>query len=234
MAPFDSQMEFDNSGLQVGDLAMPIESVMVCLDVTPQVIAQAAHANCELIVVHHPVLFHARKQLLSNDPAWLLARRGMACIASHTPLDCCAGGVNDLLAKKLALGEPALLTPLIRLCTLPKPITVKELTEHVSQKLITCVRYCDAGKPIKTIAICGGEGCHFLEDVYGYADAFLTGDAGYHDFLDAAQHGLTLLAAGHFETEIHIVPTLTEKLRTAFPDVKWHIAGEHGVLYHAA
>jgi len=227
-------MEFDNSGLQCGDFASAVASAMVCLDVTPQVIEQAARVNCELIVAHHPVLFRARKQLLSHDPAWLLAWHGMACIASHTPLDCCAGGVNDLLAERLGLGAPALLTPLIRLCTLPEPLTTKALADLVAQKLNTPVRYCDAGKPITQVALCGGEGCHFLGEVYGLADAFLTGDAGHHDFLDAAQQDLSLIAAGHFETEIQIVPALAEKLRTAFPDVRWHIAEEHGVLYHAS
>jgi len=226
-------MEFDNSGLQTGDFAMPVASAMVCLDVTAQVIAQAAQHNCGLIVAHHPVLFRARKQLPSHDPAWLLARHGMACIASHTPLDCCAGGVNDLLAEKLGLDVYARLNDLIRLCALPSPLTTRAFADLVSQKLNASVRYCDAGRPITRVALCGGEGCHFLEDIYGHADACLTGDAGHHDFLDAAQQGLSLIAAGHFETEIQIVPALAEKLRAAFPDVTWHIAGEHGVICHA-
>jgi len=232
-------MEFDNSGLQCGDFDTFVRQGLVCLDVTPEVIAQAARLQCELIVAHHPVLFRARKQLLSHDPAWLLARHGIACIASHTPLDCCAGGVNDLLAEALDLSEPAPLTPLIRLCSISEPLSAKVFAELVSQKLGAPVRYRDAGAPIRKIAICGGEGCHFLEEAYGRADAegvpdaFLTGDAGHHDFLDAAQHGLTLLAAGHYETEILIVPALAEKLRAAFPSVIWHIANEYGGLQYA-
>ncbi|MCL1952357.1 MAG: Nif3-like dinuclear metal center hexameric protein [Oscillospiraceae bacterium] len=233
-APFASQMEFDNSGLQCGDFACAVERAMVCLDVTPRVVEQAARARCELIIAHHPVLFRARKQLPAHDPAWLLARHGMSCIASHTPLDCCSGGVNDLLVRLLGLGEPALLPPLLRLCTLPEPLAAKALAALVSQKLSASVRYCDAERPITTVAICAGEGCHFLEEAYGRADAFLTGDAGHHDFLDAAQHGLALIAAGHFETEITLVPALTQRLRAAFPAVAWQIADEHGVLCHAA
>ena len=232
-APFASQMDFDNSGLQAGDFAMPVERAMVCLDATPQVIGQAVQARCDLVVAHHPVLFHARRQLLSDDPAWLLARRGMACIASHTPLDACPGGVNDLLAARLGLGDVTRLNDLIRLCTLSKPLTAKALADHVSQRLHGRVRYCDAGKPITTIAVCGGEGCHFLSEIEGHAGAFITGDAGHHDFLDAARHGLTLLAAGHFETEIHIVPALAEKLRAAFPCVEWHVANEYGAINYA-
>ena len=233
IAPFDTQLAFDNSGLQTGDFDTPVKSAMVCLDVTPQVIEQAVRAGCNLIIAHHPVLFHARKQLLSIDPAWLLARHGMACIASHTPLDRCAGGVNDLLAGLLGLGEPMLLSPLVRLCTLARPLSAKALAGLVSQKLDTPVRYSDAGAPINKIAVCGGQGCHFLDEIYGHADAYLTGDAGHHDFLDAAQHGLTLLAAGHYETEILLIPSLAEQLRAAFPGVKWHIADEYGAIKHA-
>jgi len=232
-APFASQMDFDNSGLQAGDFSLIVNDAMVCLDVTPAVVAQAARARCGLVIAHHPVLFHARRQLLSGDPAWLLARHGLACIASHTPLDACPGGVNDLLAQRLSLGEVTRLNELIRLVTLPEPLTAKALTDHISQKLNTPVRYCDAGNPISTIALCGGEGCHFLDEIYDHADAFLTGDAGHHDFLDAAQHGLTLLAAGHFETEIHVIPALAEKLRAAFPSVEWHVANEYGAIQYA-
>ena len=233
LAPFTSQMEFDNSGLQCGDFQSAVQQGLVCLDVTPAVIEQAVQANCDLVIAHHPVLFHARKQLLSRDPAWLLARHGLACIASHTPLDCCEGGVNDLLAERLSLGQTTRLNDLLRLITLPEPLTAKALAAHVSQKLSAPVRYIDAGSPISSVAICGGEGCHFLGDIYGHAQAFLTGDADHHNFLDAAQNGLTLLAAGHFETEIQVIPALAEKLRAAFPFVQWHIANENGAIQYA-
>jgi len=233
LAPFESQMEFDNSGLQCGDFALAVKGAMLCLDATPGVIEQAAQARCGLIVAHHPVLFHARRQLLSNDPAWLLARHGLACIASHTPLDCCKGGVNDLLAERLGFGNPARLNGLIRLIALPEPLAAKALAGYVSQKLSAPVRFIDAGRPISAVALCGGLGSHFLDDVHGHADAFLTGDADHHNFLGAAQNGLTLLAAGHFETEIQIVPALAEKLRAAFPAVRWHVAEESGVIHHA-
>ncbi|MCL2494818.1 MAG: Nif3-like dinuclear metal center hexameric protein [Oscillospiraceae bacterium] len=236
-APFASQMDFDNSGLQTGDFAMPVERAMVCLDATPAVIEQAARAKCGLLITHHPVLFHARRQLLSDDPAWLLARRGMACIASHTPLD--IWSVNDLLAQRLFPGRVTRLNELIRVCTLSQPMDAATLAAHAARRLNAQVRYCDAGRPIAAVAVCGGLGCKLIGEVIGRAgeegvpDAFLTGDAGHHDFLDAARHGLTLLAAGHFETEIHIVPALAEKLRAAFPAVEWLIPNEYGVINYA-
>ena len=231
LTPFDTQLEIDNSGLQTGDLSQRVTRAMVCLDVTPETVSQAAAAGCELLVAHHPVLFNARKMILCGDPAWQLARHNISCIASHTPLDICTGGVNDVLARLLNLGETTQLDKLIRLITLPKPLTAKELAQAVASRLQAQVRYNDAGKVIKTVAVCGGAGCHFMEDVYGQADAFLTGDAGHHDFLDAAQHGLALVAAGHFETEHPMIPVLTDMLRADFPTVAWHIAQEAGICH---
>jgi len=233
LAPFAAQMAFDNSGLQCGGFDAPVASAMVCLDVTPGVVVQAVSTGCELVVTHHPVLFRARKQLPSHDPAWLLARHGIACVASHTPLDICEGGVNDLLAERLGLGETSRLSGPIRLCTLPEPLTAKALADRVARRLGAPVRYCDAGRPIAAVALCGGQGDHFLGDVIGHADAYITGDAGHHDFLEAAQQGLSLVAAGHFETEIQLIPALAERLRAAFPAVEWHIANECGGIKYA-
>ena len=96
LAPFATQMDFDNSGLLVGDAAAAVTKVMLALDVTEDVAIQAAQAGAELILAHHPVIFKARKSLLAGDPAYELARRGIACIAWHTPLDAADSGVNDL------------------------------------------------------------------------------------------------------------------------------------------
>lgn len=233
IAPFAMQMDFDNSGLQTGSFLMPVTHAMVSLDASPGVIEQAAAAGCELIVAHHPVLFRARKQLLDHDPAWLLAKHGLACIAAHTPYDMCAGGVNDVLAQHLALGETTQIGALLRVCTLPQPMTAAELSGIVKQRLGAPVRYCDAGKPIQTVALCGGLGGTFLLEVCGHADAYLTGDADHHNFLDALQHGISLFAAGHYETEIIAVSALAQRLQAAFPAVEWHTAEETSVVTYA-
>jgi len=230
-APFASQMEGDNSGLQIGDFTQQVRRCMLCLDITPGVVAQAAQTSCELIVAHHPVMYTPRRQLLSSDPAWLLARHGIAAIASHTPLDRCPGGVNDVLAQTLDLGEVDPSTEMYRLCRLPEPVTAKALAAQVKERLSAAVRYCDAGKIITTVAVCGGNGGGFLEEIAGLADAFVTGEAKHSDFLQAEAMGITLLAAGHFETEAPVIPALAVWLREAFPAVAWHIANEYGAKH---
>jgi len=176
-------------------------------------------------------MYTPRRQLLSSDPAWLLARHGIAAIASHTPLDRCVGGVNDVLAQTLDLGEISPSGDFFRLCRLPEPVTAKTLAVHVKDRLGAAVRFNDAGKIITTVAVCGGSGGGFLEEVAPLADAYVTGEVKHSDMLRAEVMGLTLLAAGHFETEAPMIPALAAWMRDAFPAVAWHIANEYGAKH---
>jgi len=227
-APFSTQVEGDNSGLQVGNFAQQVTRGMLCLDCTPEVIAQAAQLGCELILAHHPVMFHPRRELVSHDPAWLLARQGISCIAAHTPLDACAGGVSDTLARALGL-EPKSSSELHRLCDLPAEMTATELAQLVKSQLGVPVQYCDGGQPIDTVAIAGGSG--FWPPLLKQAQAIITGEAKHSDFLLAKQHGVSLVTAGHFATEVLIVPVLAAWLRKDYPQIQWHITQERGPIY---
>lgn len=227
LGPFAAQMDFDNSGLLVGDAETAVSTVMLALDVTEEIIEQAAAQGAELILAHHPVIFKARKNLLAGDPAYALARRGVACIAWHTPLDAAPGGVNDLLAQALALWNVAALPPCARMGILKPPVRAAELARTIAQRLHAPVRWCDAGKIIEKAAVCGGSGAFLLPELRALGvDALVTGDAGHHDFIDARRMGLSLFAAGHYETEHPVIPALAERLRAAFPALKFIIAEE--------
>ena len=63
----------------------------------------AREAGVQLFISHHPVIFHAQKQFLAQEPAYLLAQAGMSAVCAHTSLDVAQGGVNDVLAEKLGL-----------------------------------------------------------------------------------------------------------------------------------
>ena len=62
-APNDYQESFDNSGLQIGDVNSEIVKVLVCLDVTEKVINEAISIGANLIVSHHPLIFHGIKYI---------------------------------------------------------------------------------------------------------------------------------------------------------------------------
>ena len=62
-APPRLQEPYDNTGVQVGSVGDECRGVMLCVDVTPQVIAEAVSEGCNLVVSHHPVLFKGGKSL---------------------------------------------------------------------------------------------------------------------------------------------------------------------------
>ena len=227
IAPFSTQMDFDNSGLLVGDESHVVQKIAVCLDITPDTVAGAMECGADLMVTHHPVIFKARRQLLPRDPAYQLVCAGISAICCHTPLDIAAGGVNDVLAERFSLSRveavctESLPVPMIRVGFLPAPMRAIELAATAAEQLSAKVRWCDGGRTIETLAVCGGSGGDLVADVAALGiDALVTGDAGYHDFLDAEQLGVTLVAAGHFETEAPVVPVRADRLRAQFPQVE--------------
>ena len=107
-APVETKMDFDNVGLLVGHRSAEVTKVLLALDVTCDVVAEAAGIGAELVVAHHPVFFQ-RKDITDGDPTGArilaLAEAKIAAICMHTNLDAAEGGVNDALAAALGLQE---------------------------------------------------------------------------------------------------------------------------------
>ena len=237
IAPFAGQEPWDNSGLQVGNWGAQVRRAMVCLDVTPLNLMADARSGktvtIDLVVSHHPVIFEPRRQLTGMDPAYMLASMGISAIASHTPLDIAAGGVNDVLAEQLGLLDVRALPGGVRVGHVPE-MAPDALARMVSQRLGTQVRFVSGRLNVSTVAVCGGAGGGFLPEIYGQADAYVTGEVKHSEFMEAGQrHAMTLIAAGHYETEIPVIPLLTKRLREAFPEVEWRIAPERGEIQYA-
>lgn len=225
LAPFETQEKWDNSGFLVGDTDKPCKKIALCLDITSQMIEQAKALDCDLIISHHPVIFSKTGSFLKDDLPFKLAISGISAICAHTCLDIAQGGVNDVLAELLELEEinavcmDGVVMP--RAGKLKKPMSTKVFAEFVKEKLgCQAVRYNNIAKQINTVVLCGGSGGSFMPDVIaGKYDAFVTGDAGHHNFLDATEKGLVLIAAGHFETENPVMRAVEKALNEKFPDI---------------
>ncbi|MFT8871016.1 MAG: Nif3-like dinuclear metal center hexameric protein [Sporolactobacillus sp.] len=105
--------EKDRIGLLIGSLDKPVRRVMVTLDVLENVAEEAANKHVDLIVAHHPVIFHPLAQVLTDRGQGKIIsqclKHDIAVYAAHTNLDVAEGGVNDLLAERLGLRETDIL-----------------------------------------------------------------------------------------------------------------------------
>jgi dinuclear metal center YbgI/SA1388 family protein len=108
-APLELAEEWDNVGLLLGDAAAEVGRVMTCLTVTPASAAEAIAEEANLIVTHHPVLFRPTQRLTADQPQGKLLldliRAGIAVYSPHTAFDNTAGGINDILARRLGLED---------------------------------------------------------------------------------------------------------------------------------
>ena len=62
IAPLALAESWDNPGLLV-DCGGEVSRVLVTLDITPEVVEEAARKGCGLIVSHHPVIFSPLKKM---------------------------------------------------------------------------------------------------------------------------------------------------------------------------
>ena len=102
LAPFSLSMDFDNTGILVGDRQKKVERTLLALDCTKEVLRQAKELGAQLIITHHPIIFHPIKRVNEDSLVYHLLRSDIAVISAHTNLDIAQGGVNDLLASASA------------------------------------------------------------------------------------------------------------------------------------
>lgn len=208
IAPYELAEEWDNCGLIV-DCGEETDKILFALDATNAVLEEATRRGCGVVVTHHPAIFSGVKTLADGDPVLEAAKRRISLIAAHTCFDAAQGGVNDVLCDLLGVEERALFAPIGRMGKLGSA-DASSLAALVKDKLgCRAVRYADGGKPIERVAVIGGSGGEFVAQAKWMGlDALVTGELKHHEALYARQAGVTVVAAGHYETENPAVEVL--------------------------
>ena len=230
IAPFDSAEGFDNVGLLMGDPEAEVNTVLFGMDVTQALAEEARHLKADLIITHHPFIFHALKRIDYTAPQGRtlceLAARQVAVIAAHTNWDKASGGVGDSLASALELHDVTSADDYVRVGTLPSPMTCDELTDFIREKLGLSPRcYPADGKTISCVAVAGGaygEGYRIAKAAG--AEAYVVGEAAHHELLDAFERGLTMYDAGHYATEFPGVRSLYQRFLTDAQQNGWSVS----------
>jgi len=212
------QENWDNSGLQIGNLNSDIKKVMLTLDLDKEAVQFAIENKITLIITHHPFIFNNIKSIDFNTYDGQLIRdliiSNINVYSMHTSLDMAEYGVNYELASKLGINSYDILQ-IIDDNDLSgyggisniEPINIIEYSNFV-KKSLNCnfiKLFCDNDKKvIERVAFCGGSGSEFIEDAINKkADLYITGDIKYHQAQDALKNNLAIIDAGHYYTEYH-------------------------------
>ena len=228
-APLELQMDFDNAGFLIGHADGAVRTVLLSLDVTDDVTEEAIQLGAELIVSHHPVIFHPLRAITDTkaDTVKLLhlIENRIAVISMHTNLDIAVGGVNDVLMQKLGAETDGALDAdgCGRVGHLSEPMAFTDFLARCKHTLqVNGLRYVSTGKPVQRLAVMGGAGADSIAQAAALGcDTYVTADIKYHDFLNARELGLNLIDADHFCTEDPVISDLRERLSAAFPEVRF-------------
>lgn len=109
-APPAISWERDNVGIQVGNPGERVRGILVALDATESVIEEARKRKTNLIISHHPLLFHPLRSVTDGDPVGKrvreLVRSKITLFSAHTNLDFTRRGTSFALAEALKLQQP--------------------------------------------------------------------------------------------------------------------------------
>ena len=233
------QEHYDNAGIQVGDLNAEVRKALIALDVTEELVDEAIAKNCDLIISHHPLIFHGLKHLTPDTyierVVMKAIKHDIAIISMHTNLDNSYLGVSRVLAEKLGLTNLHLLQPSAEepeVCgagmigEFDTAMEEKDFLQLVAETIGSpCLRHSVlTGRKVKKVALCGGSGSPFMPDALRQkVDAYLTADIKYHDFF-VPEGNVLLVDGGHFETEQFTKELICELIRKKFPTFAAEIA----------
>jgi len=111
IVPLKLAQDWDNVGLLIGDAGKNVKNILMTIDITGDVLAEAKSLKADMIISYHPVIWAGLKKITSQGASGVvyeLVRCGIAVFSIHTALDAVAGGVNDGLAEIIGIrnGRP--------------------------------------------------------------------------------------------------------------------------------
>lgn len=213
---------YDNTGLILGSTSSMVDKVLVCLDITNDIVTEAIDIGAQMIVSHHPLIFKPIKNIsYDSKPTSTLVgiiKENINVYSLHTNFDNACSGMNDILADKFDLkninkfeGGTG------RYGELASPTTLKTFAQFVKQLLgADYVKVTgDINKMIRRVGIVGGAGSDFIVSaVNAGCDVLLTGDLKHHNALDALDNSIALIDGSHYFTELVFIPYMVNYLNS--------------------
>jgi dinuclear metal center YbgI/SA1388 family protein len=236
ISPPEGALSWDNNGVQINVGSADIRRILVALDITEAVTEEARAVGADFVLVHHPLIFTPK---LSNiDESDVVGKRiieliraGISVYAAHTSFDVAYGGNNDYLCellelrkiRRVAQGEAQDGNPIGRIGDLKREMSLAEVCDLLRERLHADRLLPAVGDPaarVLKVGLCAGGGGDQIEAfARSGCSLYITGDVRHHEALLAAEKGLCLIDAGHFDTEWIFVRNIAEKLKIAAGDI---------------
>ncbi|MDR0853518.1 MAG: Nif3-like dinuclear metal center hexameric protein [Clostridiales Family XIII bacterium] len=220
IAPPQLAETWDNQGLMISPVKKEISSILLALELTPEVIKEAKKLSTDMIITHHPLFFVPIKTLdIGNSTAAyaikLLAGESIGLYSAHTSFDAALGGLNDELIDRLGIENvpPADALSRVRMPNYSRlgrfrdasVVSLSDVLDQVKKGLGIEEELRYRGKlekKVKRVMTCSGGGGDVIEMAKELgADVFITGDIRQHEWRLAEALDLPLIDAGHYWTE---------------------------------
>lgn len=224
--PKSDSEQFDPDGIDI--CISPdeeIKKIVVALDVTKEISDYASCEGSNLIITHHPLIFNKISTIDSSNATGKriisLISKGISSVSYHTRLDKHDGGVTDSLCECLGLKkEYRISNGLVNICSIEET-DFESFSKKIESTLGVPLRCFNNSKVVKKIAVCGGGGKSFLDDVaLEGADTYITGEVDHPRLIDAAEYGINLILGSHYATEALVLPFLQKTIKEGFPDIE--------------
>ncbi len=210
ISPFETQADWDNSGLCVGSLEQKITHIYLSLDADLDLLDKIPQNS--LLIVHHPPIFKGLKSLedrgYPNKIIIEAIRKDIAIIAMHTNYD--LSHLNRYLLNEVLGYKESKSDEFVLYFEVNKSFDefAKEVANSLELDSIACVR---SNEFIKVAALTTGSGADLIP--YIDTDCFLTGDIKYHTAKEAKESGLSLIDIRHYESERYFAISLQKELQ---------------------
>ena len=211
--PKEFSCDWDNDGLMcAAKMDAPVKKVLCTLDVTMEALLYAHNNGFDTIISHHPMIFRPLGAVTPDHSH--VARKVLSALqyninvfSFHTRFDAMPGGINDLLASRLALSDVRSFgdgeSDMGRIGELDAEMSMEDFCKYVKDTLnCDTISYSKYKDTLKTVAVLGGAGKDFIDGAKAAgADVLVSGELGYNNMAEACERGISLVEAGHFFTE---------------------------------
>jgi dinuclear metal center YbgI/SA1388 family protein len=229
---------WDSVGVISGEWLREVETVLLTVDITNQVLDEAISVGATFIAAHHPLVLPRHSIVTEPYKFQLISRAnnaGVMLFNAHTNADNARPGVADALAATLGLMETDALLPTSmdsvtgtgRIGNLSSPMTASAFVDLINEVIpqSRAKLHGDPHRVVQRVALCPGSGDFMLSHVAKTdADIYVTSDLRHHPVLEHSEAGgCPLIDINHVAAEAQWLPVLAEEISQNF-DLSVHLS----------